>query len=48
MAKVKYIGPNSDVDKRTLDVTDAEADRLEAGGLWRRAQKRKTKKEGDA
>ena len=36
MAKVRYVGPGSDDDKRTMEVSDAEADRLEAGGLWKR------------
>lgn len=46
MAKVKYVGPGSDADKRTMVVSDAEADRLEAKGLWRRVKSR-TKKESD-
>lgn len=41
MAKVKYVGPGSENDKRTMEVSDAEADRLEAGGLWKRMVRKK-------
>jgi hypothetical protein len=46
MAKVKYVGPGSSADKRTMEVSDAEADRLEARGLWSRVKPR-MKKKGD-
>ncbi len=42
MAKVKYVGPGSDADKRTITVSDDEADRLEKRGLWKRVGQRKT------
>ncbi len=48
MAKVRYTGQGSENDKRTMKVSDAEADRLEAKGLWKRVAPRTKKKEGDA
>ena len=49
MAKVKYVGPGSDNEKkRTMEVSEAEADRLEAKGLWKRVAPRRTRKDVDA
>ena len=31
---VKYVGPNADADKRELQVSQEEADRLIKKGLW--------------
>ncbi len=42
MVKVKYVGPGSDNEKkRAMEVSDAEADRLEKRGLWKRVGQRK-------
>ncbi len=41
MVKVKYVGPGSDNDERAMEVSDAEADRLEKRGLWKRVGQRK-------
>ncbi len=32
--RVRYSGPNSKGDPRTIDVSPDEAERLEATGLW--------------
>lgn len=33
--EVEYIGPGSDTDKRVLNVSEAEAQRLQAKGMWK-------------
>ena len=47
MAKVKYVGPGSSTDKRTIEVSDVEADRLEKRGLWKRVVPRVKKEVTD-
>jgi hypothetical protein len=46
MAKVKYVGPGS--EKRTMEVSDQEADELEKRGLWKRVQPKRKKEIADA
>ena len=43
--KVRYTGPGSEHDKRMMEVTPDEADRLEATELWTRVKKTTKKKE---